>query len=297
MSVLLELLEHAELAPRTKRAYRRCLERWLAFAGPDPAGWNPHRVAAWRESLRTELGPATVNKHLYALRRVAKMYEGYEHGRDFARAVEGVHNPGGAKRTALTVSEVRAMITTCAASRPRDLRDRCAITLGVRTGLRASELVGINWGGIAGREAAVSVKGRKPHRVILDDECLRALGAWAAWLEGQGYARRGPVLRGVSQEGVDGRFRVTTRMSRQKLHDALRERGAEAGIRRPVYPHLLRHTFVTWGVASGVPLARIMVQTGHKSLATLSKYVSDLEASSDPVGAYLPSLEEDDDDD
>jgi integrase len=291
--ILFELLELAELAPRSKRAYKRCLERWVAFAGPDPANWNPHRVAAWRESLRGELAPPTVNKHLYALRRVSRMYEAYEHGRDFARAVEGVHDPGGKRRHALTVEEVRALLRTCRAAKPRDLRDRCAITLGVRTGLRASELVGLNWGAVHGREAAVAVKGRKLHRVSLDDECLRALGAWEACLLGLGYGRRGPVLRGVSQQGVDGAYRVTRRMSRQKLHDALRARGEAAGVGRPVHAHLLRHTFVSWALASGVPVQRVMVQTGHKNLATLSQYVTDLEATSDPVGSYLPRLDED----
>ncbi len=291
--VLFELLELAELAPRTKRAYRRCLERWVAFAGADADEWTPHRVAEWREALRAEVGPATVNKHLYALRRVSRMYEGYGHGVDFARAVEGIHDPGGPPRKALTVDEVRAMIATCAPGRPRDLRDRVAITLGVKTGLRASELVGLNWGAVHGRDAAVAVKGRRLHRVVLDDECLAALAAWERFLADAGYTRRGPVLRGVSQRGVDGVYRVTRRMSRQKLHDALRSRGELAGVRRPVHAHLLRHTFVSWALASGVPVQRVMVQTGHKSLAALSRYVTDLEATEDPIGAYLPSLESD----
>lgn len=292
-AVLYELLELAELAPRSKRAYRRCLDRWVAFAGPDSEAWTPHRVAEWRERLRHELGPATVNKHLYALRRVARAYEAYGHGRDFARAVDGVHDPGGKRREALTVDEVRALLATCRARTPRDLRDRLAITLGVRTGLRASELVGLNWGAIDGREAAVHAKGRALHRVILDDACLRALRDWGAWLEAAGYALRGPVLRGVSREGLDGQVRVARRLSRQKLHDALRERGAEAGLARPVHAHLLRHSFVSWALAAGVPPQRVMLQTGHKNLATLSRYVTDLEASSDPIGRYLPELEED----
>jgi integrase len=289
-SVLLELLDLSELAPRSKRSYRRCLLRWLAFAGEDPSGWSPHRVAEWREGLRLVVKPATVNKHLYALRRVAKMYEAYEHGRDFARAVEGVHVDDERRRKALTVEEVRAMVATCAAGNPRDLRDQLAITLGVRTGLRASELVGINWSAILGREAAVSVKGRRLHRVILDDECLAALEAWGSWLDAQGYHRRGAVLRGVGQQGLEGQFLVSRRLSRQKLHDALRARGMLAGVGRPVHAHLLRHSFVSWALAAGVPPQRVMVQSGHKSMAAFSRYITDLEAESDPIGAYLPSL-------
>ncbi len=292
MNRLAELLELSQRAERTKRAYRRCVNRFVSFAGDDPAGWTPLVVASWRDDLLGRVSARTVNKHLYALRTAARMYELYDGGRDFARAVEVVQAPMERKRRALTFEEAVALMQTCDRRMPRDLRDRVALTLGIRTGLRASELVGVQWSGIAGREAQVAAKGRRAHVVILDDDCLAALADWAQWLENTGNSFRGPVLRGVSQQRIDGSYFVRPSLSRQRLHKTLAERGKMAGISRPIHAHLLRHTFVSWALEAGVPPQRVMLQTGHASLATLSRYVTDLQASSDPVGAYLPSLEE-----
>jgi integrase/recombinase XerD len=296
MSILLDLIEHGEKAPTTKTAYRRCVQRFLAFAGPEPAGWTPQAVMAWRDALRGALGGRTVNKHLYALRYASKLYEAFGHGADFARAVEAVHEPLLKKRDALAVDEARALLAACCdptygTIRPRDLRDRAIITVGIRTGLRASELAGLNWGMIDGREATVAAKGRKAHTVVLDDECLERLNDWATWLESQGYSLRGAVFRGVSMLGIDNQYRVSRRLSRQKLWEAVAARGRQAGLRRPVHPHLFRHTFISWALEAGVPPQRVMIMTGHRSMETLSRYVTDLEAVSDPVGAHLPSLE------
>ncbi|KKK74000.1 hypothetical protein LCGC14_2888140, partial [marine sediment metagenome] len=85
--------------------------------------------------------------------------------------------------------------------------------------------------------------------------------------------------------------RVTVALSRQKIHAAIAARGKSAGIGHPVHPHLFRHTFVSWALAAGVPPQRVMQQSGHRSLETLAGYVTDLQAVTDPVAAYLPTLE------
>ena len=65
-------------------------------------------------------------------------------------------------------------------------------------------------------------------------------------------------------------------------------RGESAGLGRALHPHLLRHTFVVWALEAGRPLNEIMAQTGHRSLSTLSQYVSNPRAAEDPIGNYLP---------
>lgn len=296
MSVLLELIDISQKADLTKEEYKRCVGAFLAYAGTDPSGWSPRVVAAWRDHLRgSGLKPRTVNKYLYALRFAAKQYEAFENGLDFARAVEALHIVDEAKRDALTVDEVRRMIATCALNRPRDIRDRAIITVGVRTGLRASELAGLAWRMLDGYIATLTTKGRKVRPVALDDACIAALKQWSEWMEAQGYQVRGQIFRGVSQQDINSGYRITQRLTRHKVRKAVSDRGKQAGIERPVFPHLFRHTFISWALDANVPLQRIMVQTGHASLATLSKYVTDLEAATDPIGNYLPGLESDDD--
>jgi integrase len=273
------------LEPQSKSVYLLCVQRFEAFAR---GSWTPATVERWRDALtRENLKPRTVNKHLYALRYATKRREALGRGPDFARAAEGLKDHRTKRRAALTVDDVEAMLATCTSSAPRDLRDRCLITLGVRTGLRVSELGQLSWAGIEGRKASVRIKGGHSHTTYLDDECLAALKAWAAWQPAK--ARPGRVFIGL-RETISGEPSAGKPLSRQALHKILVTRGKEAGIRRSVHPHLLRHTFISWALEAGVPAQRVMIMTGHKSLATLSGYVTDLQAEADPVGGYLPKL-------
>lgn len=288
-SILLDVIERStRLGDKTKEAYRLCVGRFLEFAGEDPAAWTGAAVEQWRDSLRGVIGDSTVNKHLYALRYASKRREGLGGGHDFARAAESVPVTKTRTRQAMSLEEVRALMDTCSMDRPKDLRDRAIITVALRTGLRASNLVGLYWGGIKGRVAECVIKGRKQHRVILDDRCLEALGAWSQWLESVGKSPRGPILRQI-REQTDGTFAVGPAIKdRRWLNEMLNARAKEAGIK--VHPHLFRHTFVSMALESGVPAHRVMRQTGHSNMATLSLYVTDLEAESNPIGDHLPEF-------
>jgi integrase len=290
-SVLTKVIERStRLGDKTKEVYLLCVERFVEFAGEDQAAWNGVIVEEWRDHLCLNLQPVTVNKHLYALRYASSRLEGLGIGVDFARAAESVPSPKTRSRSAMTVVEVRALVATCDQNRPDDLRDRAAITLALMTGLRASNLVGLTWGGIKGRIAECIIKGNKLHRVVLDDRCLRELGAWAAWLESTGKSvTRGPIWREV-REQLDGSHAAGRSIrNRLWLNRMLNSRAAEAGL-TGIYPHRFRHTFVSWALEAGVPPQRVMRQTGHSNMATLSQYVTDLEAELNPIGDHLPDF-------
>jgi integrase len=292
MSILLEVIARStRLGDKSKEEYTRCVGRFVKFAGDNPNNWNGSVVEQWRDVLRVDLGPSTVNKHLYALRYASKRLEGLGVGPDFARAAESVPAPKGRKRKAMTLGEVQALLATCDANRPHDIRDRAIITIALRTGLRASNLVGLTWGRIKGRVADCVIKGNKNHQVILDDRCLAALQAWADCLETyDAGVTRGPVVRSVRVlDRTDGIFAIGKPVTRRQwVNEMLKARATEAGIK--VHPHLFRHTFVSWALEAGVAPHRVMRQTGHSNMATLSQYVTDLEAETNPIGDHLPEF-------
>lgn len=274
------------LEAQSRAAYVACVKRFELFR-PNPATWTPMAVEAWRDALLAKgLTPQTVNKHLYALRYAAKRREALGLGHDFARAAEPAkaYRQVG-KREALDADEVAAILGTTARGTPVDLRDRALIVVGVKTGLRASALAAVRWDEIYGRKLKVREKGGHERVVILDDECLAALASWK-----KAHPRgHGPVFVAMKGEKKGRRPLAQDALTRQAVHRIVVERAQEAGIRH-VHPHLLRHTFASWALAAGVPPQRVMVMTGHKSLATLSGYVTDLEAERDPVGAHLPKI-------
>jgi integrase/recombinase XerD len=278
--------QSATLEAQTRSVYLQCVRRFESFA-PDQRIWSPQTVERWRDALLSQsLQPQTVNKHLYALRYASRRREALGRGQDFARAAESAKAHRGKLRSALTLDEVESMIATCTRATPRDLRDRALLTLAVKTGLRVSGLQRLTWDEIHATKVSVILKGGRSHAIYLDDETHAALDAWKKCL---GRGRPQAVFVSIHQK-LNDKPSIGKSLSRQSIHAIFAERGKAAGIKRPIHPHLLRHTFVTWALAAGVPVQRVMVMTGHRSLGALSGYVTDLDAQRDPVGGYLPTL-------
>lgn len=292
MNPLLSVIDRStRLGDKTKVEYVRCIQRFIDFAGPTPDTWDGQAVESWRDSLSiAELSATTVNKHLYALRYASKRLEGLGIGRDFARAAETMSVINDRKRRAMDIDDVRAVFETCRHNRPHDIRDRMIMTIALYTGSRSSNLAGLAWGSINGQIAEMVIKGGKRHRAVLNDYCLAELSAWGGWLESVGRSLRGPVLRRV-KEKLDGTFVAGVPIRRRQwVNEMLSSRAKKAGIKKTIHPHLFRHTFVTWALENGVAPHRVMMQTGHANMATLSQYVTDLEAEADPVGDHLPEI-------
>ena len=291
MDPLLDVVQRStRLSERTKEAYERCVRRFLNYAGADPRNWNGMVVENWRDELAQQVSARTVNKHLYALRYATGRLQALGLGDDFARPAETIPAPT-VKRMAMSQDEVRALMETCRAERPADLRDRALMTLALTTALRSENVQMVWFEHIEGRRMKVLQKGRRYHAPVLDDRSLHRLGQWADWLQQAGIAVRGPVFRSIRQQQEDGRYIVGAPISQSKwFNRMLDKRRRAAGITRSIYPHLFRHTAISWLLEAGVSPARVMGQTGQKSMATLSQYVTDLQAEEDPIGSYLPEF-------
>lgn len=290
MSHLADLVERSEyLLGPTKTAYKHALERFERYAGGDPARYSAATVESFRDALRGHgLSPATVNKHVYALRWAGRRLAQLGEGADFTAGAEALRNPPRLHRRALTVDEVRAVVAACAGDGPADLRDRALLVAGLRTGLRVSELCRVTFADVSAGVVRGLGKGARELAAVIDPEATAAIGAWGDWLAGHRVKRQGMAVFRSVHEAMDG-YRIGERpISRVAAHRIFSARGAAAGV--PLSAHLLRHTFVTWALEAGVPPWRVMGQTGQAHLATLMKYAHDMRAAEDPVGGYLPSV-------
>jgi integrase/recombinase XerD len=291
MSHLADLVNRSEyLLPATKSAYRAALRRFERYASENPALYSAATVEAFRDYLSAhELSPATVNKHVYAVRWASRRLAQLGHGSDFAAGAEGVRVPARLHRRALTLAEVRAVLAEVADVRdPACARDRALIVCGLRTGLRISELCRMTFGDVSAGIVRGRGKGDKELAAVIDPEAGAVLADWRGWLSAHRVAcSAGPVFRPI-HEGMT-RFHIGDRpISRVTAHRIISGRGKTAGVK--LSAHLLRHTFVTWALEAGVPPWRIMRQTGHAAMETLMKYAHDTKAAKDPVGGYLPSV-------
>jgi site-specific recombinase XerD len=182
--------------------------------------------------------------------------------------VRGNHLP-----EVLSEDEARALV---AGTNPRSvtgLRNRVALVLMLRAGLRVSEACGLAPKDVDLDECSVHVwrgKGAKDRVVYLDPEACQLLRLW-----GERRPRGSRYLLPVVQTGRrgPGEARAGSRMSPRYLQALVKRLAKRAGIEKRVHPHTLRHTYATEEVKAGTPLHEVQADLGHAHLATTSVYL------------------------
>lgn len=171
----------------------------------------------------------------------------------------------------LNLERIEKLLNQPLLSKKGGLRDKAILEVLFSTGLRVSELVGLNRDQIDlnKREFGVIGKGRRPRVVFLSDRA-------AYWLEKYLTSRSDnwdPVFirySGVKPELLaDGEeMRLTTR-SVQRLVDKYC-RKAKLPIK--ISPHGIRHSFATDLLGNGASLRDVQEMLGHKNIATTQIY-------------------------
>jgi integrase/recombinase XerC len=147
------------------------------------------------------------------------------------------------------------------------VRDRAILEVFYSTGIRVSELVGLNWNDIDFQLGIVRVvgKGSKERIVPIGAVALGALSDYNA--EQQRKLER--VMKGAKPVFINHRgTRITTRSVARVVEKHLKA----SGIPSRMGPHGLRHTFATHLLNSGADLRVIQELLGHASLSTTQRY-------------------------
>ena len=167
---------------------------------------------------------------------------------------------------ALSEQQVVALLEAPDVGAPLGLRDRAMLELMYATGLRVSELVGLELPNLNLNQGVVRVmgKGDKERLVPLGEESI-------SWLLRYLDHGRGKLLRGA----VCPKIFVTARkagMTRQTFWHSIRKHALAAAIDQPVSPHMLRHSFATHLLNHGADLRVVQLLLGHSDLSTTQIY-------------------------
>jgi len=166
----------------------------------------------------------------------------------------------------LTVDEVDRLLVAPDRRTARGLRDAAMIEVLYATGLRVSELVKLRMRDLnfdAGYLMATG-KGRKERLVPVGEA---ALGAVRAYVEGARSTFAG--TRAIDTLFLTHHGRAMTRQGFWKL---LGRYARAAGIRKPISPHKLRHSFATHLVERGADLRAVQAMLGHADIGTTEIY-------------------------
>ena len=166
----------------------------------------------------------------------------------------------------LTQNEVELLLSQPDVSNPRGQRDKAMLELLYATGLRVSELVGLEVSNInleAGYVRTVG-KGSKERMVPMGEKALNAL---------RDYLSDGRV--GLLRQRRSPKLFLNSRgqsLTRQGFWKIIKQYGVLAGINKKITPHLLRHSFASHLLEGGADLRAVQVMLGHADISTTQIY-------------------------
>jgi len=253
------------LSVNTIDAYRRDLTHHLHFLGgqdvEDLSGVEESQLIVYLGRLRRGgAAPATVMRKMSALRTFYRYLM-----REEAIAADPTSNlPSGRllRRlpSVLSVEEVGRLLAQPDTGTRRGLRDRAMLELLYATGLRVSELVGLGRGDINLDLGVVRCigKGSKERIVPVGRPAIEAV---RAYLDSRRDAAP-PLFMGNKGQPI-------TRVAVWRI---VRRYARGAGIRAPISPHALRHSFATHMLEGGADLRSIQELLGHVNIVTTQIY-------------------------
>ena len=257
-------LKTRHYSPRTLDLYQRDLARLTELAGErTPEQLSSHDMRRFLATLHARgSAPKSLARTLSAWRNFYLFLA--RDNQVSANPCVGLRPPKGEKRlpNALSPDEM-AQLLSGGENDAMAVRDQAMFELMYSSGLRLSELVGLDLGSLdlESGEVRVRGKGSKDRIVPVGHQALDAVRAWLP--QRQQLAKDTPALF-IGARGE----RISTGVVSQRL----KRLAIVHGVQQRVHPHALRHSFASHVLQSSGDLRAVQEMLGHASLSTTQVY-------------------------
>lgn len=258
----------------TCRAYAADLKGFLAFALPDPelpvqdsdlvgriTAGGPGLIREYVRFLsRDKKSKSTISRKLSAVKSFFNYLQ--RCGAIEANPAETVTPPRREKRIPgfLTIDDIFRLLDSIEENSLLERRNLAIFETFYSTGMRVSEIEGLNLRDVDAGQQMIRVSGKGDKQRIVPVG-LRALAAIDRYRTQLGHSFEPLFLN-----------KNLTRLSQRSIRRILAGIVDRCGLRVPVSPHTLRHTFATHMLESGADLRGIQEILGHASLSTTQIY-------------------------
>lgn len=280
--LMLDFVEHLEVeggrSERTAENYTHYLERFVEFAGTEIKAnqittelVRKYRLWLNRYSNDQDQSLATITQsyHLIALRG----FLAYLSERDIpSLSPDKIKLPKVARKqvTFLHFEEIQRLLEQISGDDEATLRDRAIVLLLFSSGLRVSELVGLNRDHIntKRREFMVRGKGQKDRPIFISQVAADAVETYLASRHDSLPALFLSYSRNTTPD-TSGDYRRLTARSVQRM---VEKYARLAGITKHVSPHTMRHSYATDLLMNGADLRAVQNMLGHSNISTTQVY-------------------------
>ncbi len=259
------------LSANTLDAYGRDLARYVGFllekGASQPDQVTATLVLAFLGSLKNAgLSSRSRARTLVALRTFHRflLAEGYANGNP-TRQIQAPRTLSSLPKT-LSLEEVERLLAAPVGDTCLDRRDRAMFDLLYATGLRVSELVGLKVSDLQLDVGYLTAFGkRSKQRIVpMGESALEEL---------RNYLDQGrPLLDKGRGSSILFLNRSGNGLTRQGFWKIIKRRAMQAGIRKNITPHTLRHSFATHLLDNGADLRAVQTMLGHADISTTQIY-------------------------
>ncbi|MBI4133579.1 tyrosine-type recombinase/integrase, partial [Candidatus Uhrbacteria bacterium] len=266
-----DYLEHLEIekgrAVKTIDNYRRYLERFARLSkAAAPKDITENTVRAFRLFLNREgVSKKTQNYYLIALRGFLSYLAKHNIESLPAQLIE-LARIAEKELDLITPDELNRLLLAADGKSLRALRDSAILELLFSTGMRVSELCGLDRDKINIRQDEISIKGKGGKiRVVFVSE--KAKNAVKKYLNERTDIDPALFVR-TRNIKTGGPLRLTPR-SVQRI---IKYYAGRAGVAKKLTPHVLRHMFATDLLSAGADIRSVQTLLGHASISTTQVY-------------------------
>jgi len=279
--LIIDFLEHMEIeqnrAQKTIENYHHYLNRFVEFADDIKVSYiTAETIRKWRLWLNRiedqngeQISRTTQNYHLIAMRSFLK----YCSKRDIKTLSPEKIELARVKRkqvSFLSPEELERILIQPKTNTETGLRDKAILELLFSSGLRVSELVGLDKDHInlKRKEFMVRGKGQKDRPIFISDQAAHWINIY---LEKRSDTMKPLFVRysGTQEETRDGNF---MRLSPRSIQRIVKKYALMAGVTKKVSPHTLRHSFATDLLMNGADIRSVQSMLGHSNIATTQIY-------------------------
>lgn len=259
------------LSANTRSAYERdlrLLQKWLNFADAnDLAGVSRAQLLRYLAALKKDgRKPATIARKLAAIKAfyrflAAERYIKNDPAEVVEAATKGLRLP-----KVLSVEEVDRLLNEPNLGTPEGYRDKTMLEVLYATGMRVSELLDVPMGNVNLQMKYIIAfgKGSKERIIPLGSVAIKYLTRYLEVVRPQLVKDEKEKHLFVNLWGHP--------MTRQRMWEIIKAYGQAAGIKRPLTPHVLRHSFATHMLENGTDLRVVQELLGHADISTTQIY-------------------------
>lgn len=270
-------LEHLEnernVSEHTLRAYSSDLRQFHEFLAGGEDEIEPsivthlmlrHFLAHLREAGTSK---SSINRKVSSLRSFYRYL--VREGHCSSNPVEALKSPKRERKlpTFLDDSEILELLNAPDSKSLKGKRDWAILETLYSTGMRVSELVGLNCNDVDVRGETILARGKGKK------ERLAPVGRFAlAAIQEYLKARNAPEAQPIKDSEALFLNRFGTRLTSRSVARMLEKYILKCGLSAKVSPHTLRHTFATHLLNNGADLRSVQELLGHSSLASTQVY-------------------------